>query len=151
MWRSWRISLWCLSVFDHPPDTGEIARGHVRRGDEVIDEGRGIAREQSLGQLAHHRMLHVRFRDRGAVEELSVARAPRDDAPTLQTRDECRDRRLREAALLVERLPQLGDGGLTPLPEQAQDGQLELGELMTLGHCDSQEIYKCRFTLVVCI
>src|SRR4051812_39504178 len=93
-------------------------------------------------------MLDIGFGDRGAIEELSVARAPCDDPSTLETCDECRDGGLCETALLVKRFPELADRGFAAIPEQAEDGELQLGDLMTFRHRGSVVIYSCRFTAV---
>ena len=105
------------------------------------DERGGVPGEQALRQLAHHRVLDIRFGDRGAIDVLPVARASRDDPSTLQSGDECRDGGLSQAALLVQGLPELGHGRFAAVPEQAEDGELQLGDLVTIRHersCDLQ-------------
>src|SRR5688500_19548296 len=100
----------------------------------MADESRRVAGEHPLRELADHRLLDIGFGDHGAIDELAVARSPSDDPSTLESRDECRDGGLGETPLVVERLPYLGDGGLATVPEQAENGELELGELVTFGH-----------------
>jgi hypothetical protein len=79
-------------------------------------------------------MLYIGFGDEGAIDELTVSRSPGEDAAALQPGDDRRDGRLRQLSLGVQLLPDLRDGHLALLPEEAKDGSLELGQLLAISH-----------------
>jgi hypothetical protein len=119
---------------DHLPYAREVAWSHVTRGEQVADERCDIAGKQALGELANHGMLDVGFGDERAIDELTVTRSPGEDSPALKPGDYSRNGRLRQLPLGVKLLPDLRDGQLALLPEEAKDGGLEVGELLAIGH-----------------
>jgi hypothetical protein len=103
----------------------------------VANERRDITGKQTLGELAHHGMLNVGFGEERAIDELPVSGSPGEDSATLKPGDDRRDRRLRQLSAGVQLLPDLGNSELSLLPEEAQDGNLELGKLLTISHMSS--------------
>ena len=79
-------------------------------------------------------MLDVGLSDEGAIHELTVFGSPGEDSAALKPRDDRRHSRLCQLSLGVQLLPNLGNGELALLPEEAKDGGLELGELLAISH-----------------
>src|SRR6185436_5772638 len=91
-------------------------------------------------------MLYIGFSNEGAIDELPVLGASRQDSPSLEPGDNGGNGRLRQLTLRVQLLPDLGNGQLAVVPEQAKDGGLELGQLLAIGHSiSSRFLYTCRF------
>src|SRR6476469_3772097 len=91
-------------------------------------------------------MLDIGFSDKRAIRELPIPRSASEDSPSLKPGDDRGDGRLRQLSLRVQLLPDLGDGQLALIPEQAKDGGLELGQLLAIGHSiSSRFLYTCRF------
>src|SRR4051812_23559523 len=79
-------------------------------------------------------MLYVGFGDESAIDVLLVSRSPRQYAAALEPCDDRGDSRLRQLSLGVQLLPDLRDGELALFPEESKDGDLELSELLAVGH-----------------
>src|SRR3954468_3374267 len=90
-------------------------------------------------------MLYVGFGDEGAVDELLVARSTGEDSASLEPGDDRRHGRLRQLSLVVQLLPDLCDGELALFPKEAKHGDLELGQLLAVGHQTPLGFYRCRF------
>src|SRR4051812_41650530 len=90
-------------------------------------------------------MLYIGFGDQGAIDELLVTRPPCEDSSALEPSHDGGNSRLRQLSLGVQLLPDLRDGELALFPEQAKDGDLELGELLAVRHQDPRGLYTCRF------
>src|SRR5687768_4732992 len=128
--RSYGLSGARTNALDHLPYAREISRCHVACGKEVGDERGDVARKETLGELAHHRMLYISFGYEGAIHELTVACSPGEDSAALEPGNDRGDCRLRQLSLVVQLLPDLRDCQLALVPEQAKDRDLELGQVL---------------------
>lgn len=77
-WRSC-VFLQCGGI-EHGPDATAIAGAHVLRGQQMADECRDVAFEETAGEFTDRGVLHLRFGDERAVDELSGVDAMRHDA-----------------------------------------------------------------------
>src|SRR5687767_5958862 len=143
--RSYGLSRFGTNALDHLTYAREVSRCHVTRGEEVGDERGDVARKETLGELAHHRMLYISFGYEGAIHELTVACSPGENSAALESGNDRGDCRLRQLSLVVQLLPDLRDRQLALIPEQAEDGDLELGQVLAIGHLIPLGLYECRF------
>ena len=97
---------------------------------------RTISSPVALGQLTDHRVLHFLLGHRGAVVVLARLGGgpPSDDPAALEARQHGGDGGLGQPALGVQGLPDVLDRRFALVPDDAQDGELQLGELMALRH-----------------
>src|SRR5256885_14523688 len=141
-----------FDALDHVADPGDVTRTHVFGGGQMLDERGDVAIEQALRQLTDHRVLHLALGHRRAVVVLAGlgGSPPGDDTTALESRQHRGNGGLGEPALGVQGLPDVLDRCLAPVPQDAQDGELQLGELVALRHAPaSWLIYRRRFTTVV--
>src|SRR6266581_6020057 len=141
-----------FGALDQFADLGDVTRADVFAREQMLDQGGDVAVEQALGQLTDHRVLHFLFGHRGAVVELARLRrgAPSDDAAALEARQHRGDGGLGEPALGVQGFPDVLHRRFALVPDDAQDGELQLGELVALRHAwPLGLIYRSRFTGVV--
>src|SRR6185436_2405869 len=103
----------------------------------MADEGGDVAGEEALGELAHHRMLDIGLGDERAIDVLPVLCSPAEDAASLYSCHDSGDCCLRQLTVGVQLLPDLRDRQLPLFPEEAKDGDLELGQRLTIGHYKS--------------
>src|SRR3989454_12727465 len=116
----------------------------------MLHQSGDVAVEQALGQLTDHRVLALAFGPRGAVVGLAGLGPPGDGTPTLEPREHGGDGGLGEPSLGVQGFPDVLDRRFAPFPDDPQDGELQLGELMATWHRGLTLIYRRRFTTVVC-
>src|SRR5688500_2257497 len=79
-------------------------------------------------------MLYVWLGDQRAIDELTVSCSSGEDPAALEPRDNRSHGRLRQLTRGVQLLPDLCDGQLPLFPEEAEHRNLELGELLAIGH-----------------
>src|SRR5256885_16020751 len=79
-------------------------------------------------------MLNVCLSNQRPIDELLVSGSSGEDASALETRDNWRHCCLRQLSLGVQLLPDLSYRQFALFPEKAKDGDLELGELLAVGH-----------------
>ncbi len=88
----------------------------------------GLPVEKQRGELRDHRATDVLLGHERAIHELTTVQPVFHDAALLESRQQRRDRRLREIALRPEAGLDLDHGGFRAIPENAHDRQLEVGE-----------------------
>src|SRR5512134_2066624 len=103
-------------------------------------EGRGVAIEESVGQFGDHGAADVRLADPGGVDELASLGAVSDEAAAFEAAEDGGHGGEGQAPFGLEGGGDLLHGGLAA-PEDAHEGELEVGELMGVGHGGSGLYY----------
>ena len=94
----------------------------------MADQRRRRAVEEQVGEVGDHRASHLRLGDQRLVdEEPSLGLMPHDSA-FFEAREDRGDGGLRELALRRQRLLHFEHRGFAAFPEDADDGELEIGE-----------------------
>lgn len=94
----------------------------------MAHEGSGAPVEEERCELGDHRASHILLGDERPVDELTPVEAMLDDRPFLEPRQQSRDGRLCEVALRPEPVLHFQHRRLGAIPEDAHDGELEIGE-----------------------
>ncbi len=121
-----------IGLFDHVHETLQLVAVHLVRTHQVADECRGVALEEGSGQFAHLGVAYLLLRNESPIDVLTPLLAVRQDAPLLEPREQSRNGSESETPDLRHGGVDLLGGRLSALPEDAKNGELELGQGMRI-------------------
>ena len=96
--------------------------------EQMTHQGGRASVAQKRGELGNHRATYFLFTDEWAIDELATLEAVLDDAAFLEARQQRGNRGLGQVALGTQAGLYLQYGRLGAFPENAHDGELEVGE-----------------------
>ena len=114
-------------------DARQVTGRDVVLREQVRDQRGGVAIEERVGEVTHHRLTHLILWYRRLEQELASAGAMPHQATGLEPPEQRRDRGGSQAPFRLQRGGDVGDGGI-PLPERPHDRELEIGELVQVCH-----------------